>query len=186
VLLTVSICGIMASSIITYAYGKFNLLLTIMFLLILLCVALLLFLPRLSEHTNRVVDFFIRIVNSFNRIKKDTKNVQWLIFIEFCSLLFFSLRLWYAYRILGLPIPLIYCLLMSPLITLSSLISISPADMGVREAIIGFTSQFLGKGFSQGISAASLDRFVSIIWIFTLGIMFSMILFKRKDGTKNI
>jgi uncharacterized protein (TIRG00374 family) len=90
------------------------------------------------------------------------------------------MRYYIAFRAFSLNISFWYCLMLAPLSILTTFISITPAGLGIREAVICFTSKILGMGLNPGMYAASLDRAVVMFWVFILGPIFGYILIDRK------
>ena len=65
------------------------------------------------------------------------------------------------------------------------LIKITPGNFGISEAVITFSSGFLGVGAGLGLMVSLLIRAASLIPIFTLGPIFSIVLTRELIGNKN-
>ena len=86
-----------------------------------------------------------------------------------------------ALRAFSLNIPFGYCLIIVPVSILATFTSITPAGLGIREVVVGYSSKALGIGLNHGIYAAFLDRAVVMFWVFFLGPVFSHILLLKEQ-----
>jgi len=69
------------------------------------------------------------------------------------------------------------------------LIYITPGNLGVQEIIISITSGFLGTGLGKGLLVALLIRATTLIPVFSLGMIYSILLandLKGKSGSETI
>jgi uncharacterized membrane protein YbhN (UPF0104 family) len=116
------------------------------------------------------------VLEGWNMISKKRASLFSLILLDIVSVFILSMRYYLAFRVFSFSVPFLYCIILAPLSILSTLIGFTPAGLGVREAVIGFTSKILGTGLNPGIYAASLDRAVVMFWLFILGPIFGYIL----------
>ena len=65
------------------------------------------------------------------------------------------------------------------LTSFSSLVTLTPGNLGVREMIMGFTCHHLGVSLETALLAAYIVRAVTVIGVFFLGIFYSKILFRN-------
>jgi uncharacterized protein (TIRG00374 family) len=63
---------------------------------------------------------------------------------------------------------------------LSLLIQLTPAGLGINEAITVFSASTIGITPAQSLSVAILGRLISVVVLFTLGPLFSYLLMKKK------
>ena len=84
-----------------------------------------------------------------------------------------SLQLYCAYQAIAHEIPYLVAWFMAIILSFSILISLTPGNLGVQEAIIGLLSELLGLGFNEGLLVAGLVRVVAVSITFTLGPIFS-------------
>ena len=56
--------------------------------------------------------------------------------------------------------------------------SLFPANMGVRETVAGAVVRAFGYPFSAGLMAALVGRLVSMVWVFSLGVIFGALLIR--------
>lgn len=125
------------------------------------------------------------VVEGWNMIRTDKASLISLMLLDLLSVFIFSMRYYIAFRAFSLNISFFYCLMLAPLSILSTFISITPAGLGVREAVIGFSSKLLGTGLNPGMYVASLDRAVVMFWIFILGPILGYILIDREKISSN-
>lgn len=124
---------------------------------------------------------FIEAVRAWRQIVADRKRLAMLVCIDTWMTISFALRMYFCFRFLGYDLSPWLCLLIAPLIEFSAILSLTPADIGVRETIIGLVAAWLGSGFADGVVAASLDRTVALLWTVILGVVFGWIL-SRGEG----
>lgn len=85
------------------------------------------------------------------------------------SMVAYSFRLHIAFAAVGRSVGLVECLLIGSLVAISTLVSITPAGLGIREAVVLFTSLALGVTPEVSLLAGAADRAVSIVVIALLG-----------------
>lgn len=61
----------------------------------------------------------------------------------------------------------------------SSLVTLTPGNLGVREMIMGFTCHQLGVSLETALLAAYIVRAVTVVCVFFLGVLYSKILFQN-------
>ena len=91
-----------------------------------------------------------------------------------------TLRLFLVCKVLGLGIPLGYCLLFITLLPFISAIPIIQSDIGTRELIVGVFSQWLGVSFEAGMLATLLDRCFIIFTAIIIALFYRKLLASPK------
>ncbi len=146
---------------------------------------ILFFSPRVPENCNAIFKFLKKLMDGWVKIKKNRR----LIFnLEILSLLGYAvkaLQLLYAYKALAFSVNFLGISLLSVLLVFTIFINITPANMGIQEAIISFFSAAFGMGFSEGLLAALLFRSINMLVAFTLGPLFSYLLLKHGKDNKS-
>ena len=99
-----------------------------------------------------------------------------LTFTQLSIRLLFALPIYLAFIFLDSPVPFFECLFITTIIALSTLISVTPGNIGITEAIIIGSSSFLSYDFDQGVLISTVLRSIEIIIIFIMGFYFSKIL----------
>lgn len=121
------------------------------------------------QSPNRIIDFILNVLNSWSVIWKDKMCITMVALLGLAAIMFFSFRLFICYQIIGKPISYTLCLLLATIISLSGLANLVPANIGLREGIVGLASKIVGSGFESGFFATVIDRIVSMFWLFVLG-----------------
>ena len=172
--------GTVASLTVGLLHGKMAPLVTGFFAgITILALAFFLFSPKIRRDGGRLRAFWAEFFESWATLKARRRSLAALFLIDLYLVALFGLRLFFAFRFLDIDASLSGCLLTAPMIELSAMLSITPADLGIRETIIGTMSMYLGTGFSPGLIAASLDRSVAILWTFGAGSFFGFLLARR-------
>ena len=89
-----------------------------------------------------------------------------------------------AFKTFGIDIPISSALLLASLANLSLLIAITPANLGVAEAVTIFTALAVGISVPQSLAVSLLNRAVQMLVLFVLGPIFSYNLLKKANHNK--
>src|SRR3989344_2059808 len=147
------------------------------FLLLTLATLFLIFFPpEFRRRNNKILDWIINIINGWKLLSKDSRLLYKLSVYELFFVLIMGTRLFFAYRSFDLSVPIFIIFIISIFSTISTLISITPAGLGVTEFIITLSSTFLGLTVAEGLQVALLDRLASVIISFSFGLIYSYIL----------
>lgn len=171
------ILGSLATGVVAWRYTYINWKLLGIFAAVAAVAVVLLAVPRFAlRFDTRPLRWLYSVLESWWTVRSDSALVRRLMILSTLGIVLYGLRLYTAYHALGYQVPIEYCLLIAPLASMSMVLSILPAGLGVRETVVGLASDLLGLGFSSGAYAAALDRAVSMVWVFMLGTVFSYIL----------
>jgi len=177
--------GLIISLLIWVVYRIFSLFIIVIFLFIcLFSIFLILFSPKTYGGKKRSIKKLFNVIEGWKLIKKDYHLLGKLVIIDLIFALVYAIRLFLAFDALSSSVPLLYCLIIGPMALLSGIINLTPAAIGIREGVAGFSSKLLGMRLSSGFAATSLDRIISMMWIFALGILFSQVLLKKAALSK--
>jgi len=172
-----SFIGIMITIIIYYQYNLFNTIFFLIFLITFLsCLGIMVLSPKIKNKKNKFLNKFEQIINNWKKMKKNYRLLIRLTLNDFFSLLNYSIRIFLAFYILGDKIPFISSVLISLVTLFSLIIGLTPASIGVKEALIAYSTTVIGKSFGLGIAVATIDRIIALIYVFFLGGLFSYIL----------
>lgn len=140
-------------------------------------ISFLILLPafRLPEY-NRLTKLINTALTGWSLIKNDKFLLTRLVLYTLINILLNAFSFWLSYLALEANVPFLSILLVSLLTSFSVLINITPGNLGVREAIVTFSSGLLGIGAAEGLLAALLIRAATILVAFTLGPIFSYLL----------
>ena len=138
-------------------------------------------LPRLSWNPrNRLFERLRRVVDGWEQIKAHRQVVLVIIVIDVLYVIVGAFRLWVSYRALGYPVDLLSCIVISPISTLTMLVSLTPGAVGIRQALVGYGSELLGIGMTEGVVASTIDHAVGTLWVFVFGLTFANWIWARK------
>lgn len=129
---------------------------------------------RLKNHKLKsVVRSFSAVMQGWNHIISHKRLLAQLIILTFVGLLINIVNNFLIIHTLNLHITLAPLLLLSVLGSLSLFINITPANLGVKEAIYLFSSSVIGFSTPQILSIALVDRVVVFGVLFCLWLYFS-------------
>ena len=111
-----------------------------------------------SRSIKRLIDILYRIMHGWNHILAHKKLMVQLIFLTFAALVLNTTMVWMEIHALHLSVSFAPLVLFSVLGSLSLFINITPANLGVKEAIFIFSSHVLGFTTAQILSIALIDR----------------------------
>lgn len=157
-----------------------NRLVLLFFLLVVFIISAIFFLPfsKMPGHSR-----FIKIINTsidgWLYIKQDRNLLIRLIFYTLINILLNASSFWIASNALGFTISAFSSVMISLIAAFSIVIKLTPANLGIHEAIIGFTSPLVGIGVGEGLMTALVLRGAGMIILFFLGPIFSYILAKK-------
>ena len=176
-----SFLGIGLIIAIYYVHGNFSLKILLFFLVVNVTMSVLLLLsPTISERENRLLRILKNILDGWIVIKKDRMLLANLGLLSFTGYAVKSLQLFFAYKALSLNVNFLATSLLSVLIVFSIFVNITPANLGVQEAIVSFFSALFGMGFNEGLLAALLLRMTVMFAVFSLGPIFSYLLIQER------
>jgi uncharacterized membrane protein YbhN (UPF0104 family) len=118
-------------------------------------------------------------LEGWKRLRSDRSLLIRLVLYTILNVLLNGLSLWVAYAGLGSRIPFRSALLVGLLTLFSLLIRMTPGNLGIQEAVVSLSSGLLGMGTGEGLLAALLIRAATLIWAFTLGPVFGLLLTGR-------
>ena len=137
---------------------------------------LLLFIIFRVHKRNLITGFFGNVIKGFTSFTKQKGLVYKVLVVHIISVTFYTCRLFFAYRSLGIDADIISSALIGLITTFSVILSVTPANLGVREFFITFSSRMVGHTVTEGMMVAIIDRSIELIVTFVLGLVFSYIL----------
>ena len=163
---------------IAFAYQNKSIwLLTAFFLAILVGITIVMLFPiPLISGNHRLIHMVNQGIEGWLTIKQDRGLVLSLILLTIVSALLNGFTFWFAYRALNTPVSIQAALLISLSSVFSVIVTITPGNLGIREAFISLTSDIIGAGVGEGLLVALLIRASTLVSAFTLGPLFAFIL----------
>jgi len=174
--LSIIIFLIQKANNIAFLYISFSLLIVISGLLFVLYH----FNPQRIAEKNKIFKFLKNIAIGLKQFKEKRNKVFKIMLIQMGLILAMSLRLFIAYMAIDiLSVNFTKLVFINSLVAFSMVFSITPGNIGIKEGIIGLSYTLLDISFDQAILGALLDRLVTIIIVFVLGLVFSNFLIRE-------
>jgi uncharacterized membrane protein YbhN (UPF0104 family) len=121
-------------------------------------------------------------------IKKERKTILHSLFWLVIFLILFSVGIYLRFRVFDIPVSLTQSFFLASIGNLGLLIALTPANLGISEAIIVFSATTIGITPAHSLSIAILGRVVMMLVLFVQGPILSHYLIRRepepldKDG----
>ena len=180
VFLIASFLGLLSTYLIYLSEGIFSWILFLIFLGLFLSLSfIVIFSPKFQETRYNFINNFIKVINGWHLIKDDKRIIFIVSFLTLIQLLIGTLMLYLQFKVFGIEIDLIKCLFLVSIGNISMLFAITPANLGVGEAITVFSASTIGITAIHSLSATILGRAISFLVLFILGPIFSYILLKH-------
>lgn len=155
---------------------------TLFFGLFLTLLFVIAFSPKLSKTKHDWLNRFIEVINGWNIISKNKKIIFAISIMSLLQILLSALSLFLQFKVFGIAISYGAAVFLAAMGCLSLIIGITPAGLGINEAIIVFSASTLGITPVQSLSAALAGRFVGFVVLFILGPIFSYFLMKKRTN----
>ncbi len=180
IFLVASFLGILSTILIYFTDQVFSwILFSIFSIFLLVLLFIIIFSPQLKERNNKFLNKFIKVVNGWHLIKNNKKVIFSIIILSVIQLAISALMLFLQFKVFGIEVSYIKSLFLTSISSLGIIISITPANLGIQEAITVFSALTIGITPAQSLSAALLGRAISLIVLFILGPIFSYLLIKK-------
>lgn len=114
--------------------------------------------------------YIAMMFDSWQKLCANKAILKILIALSIINVLLYIGRLYAAFHYTGTDIAFVNIYLISLLGILTELIGVVPGGLGIKEVVVGFSTELYGGEIKEGVVAASLDRAVLIGWVFLLGI----------------
>ncbi len=160
--------------------------LELFFLFVALFIVSLIFIffsPRFPETEKRFLKHIYTILNGWHTLRKNKLFVLKFSLLVFILYAVSASKIYLLYKALSYDIQPISAAFITLLSSLSIFLSVTPAGLGVREAVVAITSNILDLGLKSGLYVASLERAITIILISIIGPIFSYMLIKKTTQT---
>jgi uncharacterized protein (TIRG00374 family) len=132
------------------------------------------------------IDFKISFINTFlasiesgiNLLLENKSLILPLILSQLAMNVLLGIRLFLCFYFLDLEVSFLSVILVQALTMFTTIINITPGNIGLREGVIGSLQVLLGVSFEESVLAATLDRVFSTITVLLLGLFFNYKLLK--------
>ena len=114
-----------------------------------------------------------KVIEGWDQVRRHGKVLSVIAVLNVVYAVIGAMRLLVSYGSVGYEVDLLSCLVMAPLSTITVLLSVTPGAVGVRQALVGYGSNLLGVGTTEGVVASTIDHAVGTLWVFIFGLIFS-------------
>ncbi len=176
-----SIMGLISLAGLYYYYGIFSWTLFIIFIGAFVCsFFVILFSPSLQKRDSYFLDKVRETLEGWNNIRKNKRTVSYISVLFISQIIIGTIATMLSYGAMGAQISFIEGLFLTSISTLGLIISITPSNLGVSEALAVFSALLIDINPAVSLSATLLNRVVSLVVLFILGPIFSYYLIWRK------
>jgi len=142
--LSVAVIGIACLFIIYARYQRFNLVILLGFLSVLLpCLFIILFSPRIAPSNRKILKGLKSVVDGWNIIKHDPKFILIYASLSIVLLLLSALQTLISYQALGIQTTFIPMLFLATLGIIQAFLNFTPDGIGVKEGIYIFSASLV-------------------------------------------
>ena len=141
---------------------------------------------RLKEGNGWIADKLSNLFSGWKTIKGDSKLMVKIGLLLLLNNILAALELIAGYYSFSTVVEFPTALLIGMVTGLLNVVKLTPANLGVQEAVIAFSSTLMGIGFGEGLLAAALIRIVSMATVFVYaGIFGGYFVLSRYSKSKN-
>lgn len=130
--------------------------------------------------TGRIYNVLNNFMEGLNLFIKHPFMVLKISFIQFFLIIIMGAKLYWSFKATGRAVEFTDILVVQSFVVFSMIVSITPGNLGIKEGIIGLLASHLGVPFADAILAASIDRGISMLITFLLGMSYSKILIENE------
>ncbi len=175
-----SLAGLISMLFIWLYYGLFNWIIFLGFdIIFLIMVSVITLSPKFPERKNKWLARFIKVINGWHLIKNNKKVIFTTALISLIQLGLGAINTIILYSIFEIEIGFFKALFITSIGSIALLVSMTPGNLGIGDAINVFSATLIGVGLTEAIAATVLGRAINLLIIFILGPIFSYILLKH-------
>lgn len=141
--------------------------------------------PKLPLTKTNFANRFIKVINGWHLIKNNKRIIIITTLVSLIQLILGAVMFYLQFRVFGLEVGFVGCLFLASIGSLSMLIAITPAGLGINEAIIVFSALTIGITPAESLGVVLLGRAVQMSVLCILGPIFSYILLKHQPSNRN-
>lgn len=163
-----------------FSHGTINWLIAILLVCVaIFCLSIVFFTIKLPTTKYKILEFIKRVVNSWYELRKNKELLTELIRLIFWQSIISAVIYFMAFRTFNFYISFTDSFLPACLSSYSLFIRILPASFGAYEGAVVMAAKFLGYSVAQGLLVSGLSRLSIMVWVFTLGPIFTFMLMRR-------
>lgn len=175
-LMVYSVCGIILLLLHKALYSIFFTAIFLFFIAVfILCIIFIFLIPKFSMIKFRW-ELLNKTIDGFKALKAKRSLVIRFVLIQTADVVITGLRLFFAYYALGAHVGLVPIFLVGLIASVSSIVNLTPANLGIRELFITASSILVGEGAMFGVMASVIDRVIGTLITFILGLISMYIL----------
>lgn len=118
-------------------------------------------------------------ISGWRALKKNKGVIKKIAALGLVNYFLITAQIFFSAQALSLEINFLSAWFMAVFAGFTLLLSLTPANIGINEAVIGSIAGITGTGFNPGVLLASLIRLAGILIVFTLGPLCSYLLLIR-------
>jgi len=172
---SMGLLGLLAMGVILISQGIFRWELTGLLLALVLGSLFLLSLQKWSGLPfERFPPYLRRVWQGWLIVQNHPRTLFYMAGLDLLGAFIYACRLFVAFYIVSSPVNFWIVLAITPLSLLSFLVSLTPGGLGIKEAVIGWTTLLFGGNAVRAVEAATIDRLLMIICLAIIAGFFSM------------
>ena len=128
-----------------------------------------LFSPQLRDTRSAWINKFIHVINGWASIKNNRRMILATAVLSLIQILLETAAVFLQFRVFGIDVSPVKSLYLASVGLLGQLIQLTPAGLGVNEALVVFSAQAIAVTLAQTLAATLLGRLVAFVALAVLG-----------------
>lgn len=139
--------------------------------------------PELSRRRGFFLTHLDRMYKGWRLIREDRNTVATVTFLSLMTTVIYSLKLLVLFRWQSVQVSFSQAIMISVLTNLVTIfINVTPSALGIKEAVLIYTSSLMGVGIEACLYVAAIDRIIAMMVTVVLGPMASYLFGKKLGG----
>ena len=128
---------------------------------------------------------FADVITGFNALLRN-RRLLWQLLLCLVANNIFQFFLYMAcFQAAGLPITLYGALFYNSVSWLSSIVTLVPGNLGIKESVLGMAMLLMGDRFQNGVAVSLLQRAAVMVMHMLLGLAFALPVYRRFSRERN-
>lgn len=138
---------------------------------------------KIPKWSGRIMRLITTVIEGWHELRTDLILLLQLFLITTTSMLLNGAAFWLAYQALNFTtVSIPAAVLVSLSAVYSVILTITPGNLGIREALVSLTSELISIGVGEGLLVALLIRLATLAVVFSTGPFFSIWLTRQIDA----
>jgi uncharacterized membrane protein YbhN (UPF0104 family) len=129
---------------------------------------------------------YLKVLSAWDRIRGKNGVILFVVILVAINLSLAACATFYGFQTIGQSIGLVECLMLAIVAGFSSMLSILPANLGIREVMTGVTSTLLGVNAVGSVTVSLIERLLVFILAVTGSLICLPILLKDKSNLSDL